>query len=1815
MEGEERTDEVSVGSVTRSMFSVAMLGGTSYAVVGTYVNRKAVWDRFTPAMRKILQKRFPWEYRAIGKAGDYKGIYDIPQSVMDIAAKYQMPSRIQSRIMINTRIMEEVRDLEEYLEIGTGGEAYLEQARMDTFRSKEVTSVTMNEDPAWAYTGIANKYQRSLRKYKAMFDAADPRVMVEASQIYPTLSGYPGVEGQAAVLTRTQREYIKQLHRKALKESAVHHAPVTFDFGQIRYQPMTPGPGWGIRKAGKVSLHKLLAGAKQAGALSWEDRMLYGSMPEYMGLNIASTEAALTSVYKKLQGELGRVAHLHRVGGSVTPIEQLYTIEPQLINYGKGNVAVRFFLSLRKELDNTVINEEVVVPLGNKGTIRFTRGDIDYVGPLRRSRGELLTPASQYAHLVESHAKNIVNDMSAGRPGQSGWRNTINAMMRRRVTQSQGKLYDIGVRLTVEDEDIMRLHPAYRWGEGERKMMEREVRQLRARLKVLRHGMPDSYEARRVTERIGLLNTQLGGTTTEQLLQFNKAMHRMITEEGEHIPYFWEKTATDAGAFRYISIFGESPFSLEANPQGSIYQYFNTYELTPEIRTSYPLRYGKGTIIHKYAAPNFMPARVVFAGDLYPLSESEVWATEGFYNKITRGKALGTGEKLNLKIPMRGNKLSVDSTQPDLIRLLRELEMYSSKVGGTINPDDIDQIIRNNPTVLRANTTITTSEQGVKITPGRFPTQVVGASKEGGNLILHLERVDHSSTRLRSIIGQARGGMKQMDINMRTTSLSANRPLDFIVSGSIGKRTTMKMIEIGVMADAVESVRVRNDALRKIIANARTPIVRRLAADRELSSNMQRLKDAAGIMGGRYDTLMDAIRMPGVRDKGYRPLRPEQVDQVLIKLGRVYKESDPTFRRIRKIWDTEGSRWAKELNMPKNYLERFTPRRGGPAWWGIVETPDVSFLSPVALDMAGLMRQSHAEMIKTHGLRTGLDAGIPFRYSELQFLMDRVRGTPQHVREMMLEPMERYVSYLAGQMGGEEAAREYNEILRQATSLGPPTGARMIGLGTERSKQFFRDLGTTIKGIGRPRRAATTLYVIGEERVFGSNALARVRQAYARGETVREIPGYQIMAEELGILDPKKGYLGSWIEMPWEMDINVGGASARTKFVKLGAPYGMKVQPVPVAGPGGEYYIVPQYYRRMAEVFEPARWSLMTPMAKNVGRDASRAKLAGENLSRTIESAMVEYLQGKRGALRLDAMTAWESGIQGITMSMPRKLNYGKWKVDFSKYGPTDVVVAPHHAQGLRDLIRQNIYEKYVDPATGMINRVAADAEYKDIMAGRTWFPTMGSRFPITGPMARMPGRLWFEPRLNKMGDFRDYIYIGDLMQRATWGDFDFDIYMFSLAKHWRGSKAVEDLVTTGADRMTDPKIWEGTPAFFFAMGTETYGRGDLMEAYSTELKGVRGGDISGIRVPKAFKLRPADGGLGYNILTYRPEKDPTTGRMYVTKEMDIFTNPTTGKPIVWTPGEWSLMMEAAVKEGRQLKASEIAIMDKLDPKVRAKLLGQGTHLRNALKMAHINADRYMGLAAQKGFIGHATSYAMAMGILAGENLPTREAAAVRTSLAQWIQNVLKAKKWTAGRIDAELQRYGTFTRAIQGVETIDDVFGGILTGATAEGGWELPTDVVQSIISIPKASRAARFPMAGISYDLLHRAVERGGIERTLKGMAEAIGVAGETTAGDILTHSGLKEVLEKMAFRPAGAAPMGGRYGYFARKPLLGPILRGRSKTENTMLADAMGGAGAKDVKNALIGAGVVGALYLAFNFFRPGQMGALGGMPDRR
>jgi len=373
------------------------------------------------------------------------------------------------------------------------------------------------------------------------------------------------------------------------------------------------------------------------------------------------------------------------------------------------------------------------------------------------------------------------------------------------------------------------------------------------------------------------------------------------------------------------------------------------------------------------------------------------------------------------------------------------------------------------------------------------------------------------------------------------------------------------------------------------------------------------------------------------------------------------------------------------------------------------------------------------------------------------------------------------------------------------------------------------------------------------------------------------------------------------------------------------------------------------------------------------------------------------------------------------------------------------------------------------------------------------------------------------------------------------------------------------------------------------------------------------------IKIPKFFSLSPVDKLTGnrFNILTSTVHRDPMTGASYVQGRPGNIMMDKVGKPYIYQGASgWESIMKAAVEEGKILDDTEMALLYQMDPAIRAGWESSGKLGEILRRTGERRANQYTSMMAQKSFAGVSTAHAMALNLVAGEHLPMAEQGVVSRVAAGWIQNVaLKMKSEGKAGVRETLTQYGKFTRAMSRVRTRDDVFAQIIRSSIAEPGREVtadPTAFIDAIIKIPGSKRAGAFPDAGLPRELLTRTTNFMQSEELFQQLiAQVDNPEIGNTMKDAWRTSGLGALLKSMNAPQSPVdmvrEPIG---GYFRRKPLIGALTK-PSRVENTILAGAIGAENTALVKYGLAGAASLGALYLAFNFFRPNQSSTLGEM----
>ena len=1875
--GSSRDERRSKYGMLRTAFSTSAIGLTAFTAYHQYMHNSKYWRAFPAKVRELLGRPFPWEAQAEYAAAQMvpQHVMRTPQSVLDLTAKYDSPTTITTKQAISESMIKEISDLEDYLDINDTRRVYLSQAKLDTFMSKDLVSGGSVADVVSSYPEEARKYRKNLRKYKAIFERNDPKVRATVSSMLADADDR-GIRSM----------FINAEHKSLISQQKIHQVPVEYDFGGITYKPVQVPDSWGWKAPGKFSMQKFLTDAQEGGMLSWKNRDLYQSIPEYKALNIARVGPAMDRIIKRLNSSLSRKAQDYMQPGSTTPLSNLYSVRPELITFGNGDMGIRIVMRLQRESrDNAITNldgtttvqrlgtliDDLIIPLNNNGTFQLSRGGGRLVagiraesgsryrgGPFKPGQKEYLSPEMQIARAIEDKADDIIEDLAGGRSIKA--KGEIQAMMATRATQAKGGLADLGVRLTVEEEDLMMIHPAYQIPEDQRRGMADELGKLRSRHYALRYQSGMSEERSNILSRIELLKAQLGigYDVSERIMELNRRMGRMIDPAGDPIRFFWEKSASHAGAYRMASVYGMGPLTFQANPQASVYQLWNTYPMAPDIRSAITLRWGTGkdhtkydSLIARFAEPNFMTARVGLMGDIYPYNQSGASISRKFKERMDMARdraarTIATGDEAMIRIGWVDGKASIEKKQVELNNLISEWR-------GTVQHSQLDAdkgyvlaSLRN--VQLRPNTVVGYNPSGDPVRVSMSGGRVIGLDidKGTGELVIRIDKFNTSAARVASAVTRIKT-MPTVQEGMKvftTNALGLNLPLDMITRAQIYDRVSYNIIETAMVEDAIKHVKAHRKIMLTIMNNIGNKFSDKAKVDagRAYDADVARLKGVARVLGVTYDEAIDMIPLPRAWSRKaehieMQKITPAQVDKILILCGKVYKDDDE-YREVLNHWDQYGMKFARHLKAPPDVVERMTPRPGGPQRLVMGGTGAQRGLMVTLTDWVGYSRQNYADLAKTFGLKTGVNAGIPFRYTDLGILMDRFMRVPGEAGKALNTAMERYVGYLAGQMGGGESSDELRRLLEMTIQKDIPEG-EIIRMGTPEYGLFSKALADT-KLPGMPD--AEQMWIIDGELIYGADANEKLAIARSEGRIPRKIQGYKVKTANLGILGNRR-WSGKYIETPYDIEYSFAGATNKSNLVPLLDPSKMKIQPVQVGGAGGPYTIVPAHYYNVVRALDAARTygditsdEMISQIEYNVGAGTGvptgravprggpgagslgiASDITRKNMGLAMESAMDELFIGKHSYLRMYNMMARESGLHGIVAGIPTTLTHEGRTFKFLKraggeYGPADIIVSGKFLDAnMKEVIMNNLVEKYSDTLKDDEAMMAARDEFARIAKGRQPFPVMAIRHPLLSKYASGPGWLYFDNRLNKMGDASYQIFMGELFQRAMLGDLDADLAAIMIAKHWGGSAEVVDMLSTGVE-YGDTRIYEGSPRFQYATGMEVYGDGQALgdNDFTAKLMGVKGRP-EGLRVPRVYRLKSIDKGVGYHIEVMGVSRD-VKGTNYLSKWRTVDSQ---GKPYIFMPGEWTNFINAAVKDGSPPDPNTLEALNLISADERAKILNAPQFRASIGAIMQHKADLYTGLMAQKGYVGHATSYAMALNLLGAQHLTRAEQEIYRTSLAQGIQWALQAKKWSGGEISKEAAKYGQYTTAMKNVVTLDDHFARTLMAPEEEGGLGIWTEsAVRAHLKIPVLKRSKIFPDAGISYELLYKAQNHRDVGTVISDLVKLWG-AGEAdgTTMDLVKSTRLEEYLTK-AYEQINAAntqqstPSPG--GYFTRKPFIGPL--GRNRINDTELADSIGADSATVVKAGLVGAGILGGLYLAANFFKPNQMDMLGDMP---
>lgn len=1692
----EHEEKLSLGSMARSAFSFTSLGVTAWAGMSAYLLAKPYWSKFTDGARKYLSKPMPWESESQSSVAKYTShsrlkTYDINE----LTKRFPSPNKQESMNLLNTGLIGEIDLLMSELQSDSNSRKYLDAAVQDTLSSRVIPQAPATKEAILMSNNfdLLYKFRNTLRKYRSLYSKTNRELNIQSNKL-----------GRVLQNTDIGPQYADSMHTNTINMYRSSIIPMDIEFGALKYDRVMGGPDinlYGGRVTGK-SIREMLA--TSTSQITWADRDLY-SMTGYKGLSIVHSDAAISRLVNKLDKAVYKAAEAQKDFRSNTAITNLYKIEPRLINQGRGELALSLLVRLKNELashaggNDVWTNEEIVLPLGNTGGITLGEGGLKLVGGLHKPTGSTkwYNVAGQYAKLVEGEIDSIVSNLVGGTEGmKKNWSQRVGMLIRRRTQLASNGATDVGARLTLINEDWELLSRPLESSEKAR--ITKNLYQMKRRFNSLKISSPTNPLLNRIQERIDICEKQLGiGIDAPEKVKYMwDLMSRQMKDEGL-ISVPWETTASHMGRAKLLegSIFGVSPWSTSVVPQSSAQQFWNTYELGTKY--DYPMTWeGEGPLTTKFGK-NFMTARVGLVGDMYPYNEAYATVSPAFAKKLSTLQKMH-GNRRIIKLNKENGKVKVHGSQVGLMKLINEVESKSREYG-VMNEDVIDNIVKSANVIIPSNSPLgadADTRTGVDSSVVRKITD----RPDEGQVWIELESTSESAIRVKSALG-GRTVPFAAEIKLTKSLLDANRPLDMILRTNITKRLTMEQFNIMQIADAIESNRINIREMSAQVNKLMIGSTKRRILEQKIRESNDRLQKASQRLGGTYNTTNTSIDLPGVLRPGSVKVTTDTADEVLRILGHVYTESEA--REVRNYWDTQRPILEKLIDkegLPPSFIDKMMPKAGSPARFRFFETGGIKYLGPILFDVLGIMKQTHEEMLNTFGLKTGVNAGIPYRWMEAQQLVNKYLEAPTPMSKEWLSATEQYVSYLINQMGGEDSAKEINNILRQMTGSELPPGSDVVSVKDTK----FRTALANTKIPGNPN--IDVYHIISDEHhnvVKITPNLDEVADAMRNDpNSVRTVPAYRVNTKDMGIFHPETGYLNKWIDLGTDIKYDFGGIGGRSRYMRMMDPDNIKIKPTIFNGPQGEYAILPSQYGNLFKIFDS--------MKDHTGGDAPR--VAVDNAHKIISSTIRDFFLGRHSQLKMDEAMTYESGIQGIMMplSQPYKHNneirwiggvrelrnpntgarvkWGEEGMGPKAPGPLDVVVSRKTFQGVKEVIRQNLMEKYTD-SNKQTDWVKVEAELTEIEKGNKWTPTMGVRFPKTGSHASIFGRLWVAPKLDKMGYYSDFLYVGEMIQKAMWGDYDYDQIMLMLAKHRGGLAGVESLLEE-AGKHGDFRIYEGTPEYeYFKMGETTYGSGTALDKYRTEYRRKVGDKIDTIKIPRIYKVVPVDKNLGYAIATHIEKYDTATRRKYIDSEVKTFIDPATGKPLYFQPGEWVDTLKATIDEGKELSMNDIDMLNNMPPDVQARIKANkkfSQQLAIQMERQGLNQQAVWGV---KGIVGSANSFAMGLNLAAMNHLEPREAAQVAHQMSLWIESVLKMKRVTGKGVNSALEGYGTFVRSMEHLTNVEDVFGKMLTRTPDEGGLGMPRSTVELLAKMP--TRARKSVYSQLSYKLLYATSE----------------------------------------------------------------------------------------------------------------------------
>jgi hypothetical protein len=994
---------------------------------------------------------------------------------------------------------------------------------------------------------------------------------------------------------------------------------------------------------------------------------------------------------------------------------------------------------------------------------------------------------------------------------------------------------------------------------------------------------------------------------------------------------------------------------------------------------------------------------------------------------------------------------------------------------------NIKESLASRPVILRANTRIASLPDGSSIRSDKWDFRVDDIIVTSEEIILKGDAMIENPRWRSSLIGKSTPiTVENWNTIFGHKYSSIYDNVDIVAGGSLGRKMSPREVKMSVL------MRVLDDNLKRIRSVSESIRDRNYYAGHvrinfmEVSSRLEELKAkmrvACRTLGARFDETLMTVEFENISsDEDWYRFRNfmsnERIDRAMVELGEVYTRAEAeAFQSMWKyeldtgkfLYKIKGQNTEALPDNVKEWMNKNKPAEGHARYIERITDPNNNrtMVGFVGLNQVAAMRQSLDDFFKVFKFMPNNDVGIPIKEHELQYLWHKYSVMPDHYREQIQEPLARYFEMIRHQMGGDKFAREYHKVFLPK-AMKPLPGERIIDLNNDEdtlTKQFKELLNKT-----NIRNAEDRMYISPSR---GKVTMEEAIELRTRGEEVIETPAYRTRRDSIGIFNPeqygmkKSDILGAWLKLKKPTRVFMDGKAVVTEYLPIPDVMMMKHAPFKGFDSEGEYWIVPKVWDKIV------RYS----------NQAVRGASVIDDYGRSAEDIKKEYFYGKESAFRTRTTTAYLGGLQGITMSGRSSL-LTKSPVLRSSASilastgsrltpiegvlrPTDIAISSNAFSQIEGDVRRLLHEQHLkgikyehpeltDNELSVRVKSAVDNDIKNIYKGNKAVPVTVTRHPVTGQHARTFSRMHVLGVMNKP-EYAHRIMMGEMVQRAIWADYDFDLVQVALATHFEGWEAMEALI--------EKNLVEGQDMFYLASEMAA-------DDFKVDIR-VKGNRV--IKVPQVYYVK--------NNRLYVHSTVGKKGNMRVLAGTTKLLTDENGKPYELDTQGFLDYLEDCIKRGQEPNNFDIDLYQKIEPGMKV-----GSGIANA--MSHFKTQQYIPLMAQKGLVGTITAWTSAINMIASENIEGNMQGLINRSLANMIQDVsLKAKKWTNPMI--AMKRFNSFEAAYKNVRSINDTYANIFRSE-----FKMTDEQIAAFLAIPIEKRRENvYKLVGPAYDLFFK-------------------------------------------------------------------------------------------------------------------------------